>query len=74
MHAISGAEWEVWDKVHEAVQLDKRSLKICEKLEKREMGVEGYKMRSGLLYYGGCVYVPYVSGLQEEILTHIHHS
>ena len=73
LHALSGAEWEVWDKVCEAVQLDKRSLEICEKLEKRELGVEGYKMRSGLLYYGDCIYVPCVPGLQEEILTHFHY-
>ena len=45
------------------MQLDKRSLEIYEKLEKREMGVEGYKMRSGLLYYGDCIYVPYIPGL-----------
>ena len=60
--------------MREAVQLDKKAMEIWEKLEKRESGVEGYKKRSGLLYFGDCIYVPCVSGLREEILTHFHHS
>ena len=60
--------------MREAVQLDKKAMEIWEKLENKESGVEGYKMRSGILYYGDGVYVPDVPGLREEILAHFHHS
>ena len=74
LQALSGAEWEVWDKIRGAIQLDKRALEICAKLEKQEEGVEGYRMRGGLIYYKDGVYVPGVPMLREEILSHFHDS
>ena len=28
LHALSGAEWEIWDKIREAVKLDRRAMEI----------------------------------------------
>ena len=64
LHALSGAEWEIWDKIREAVKMDRRALEILEKLAKQEDGAEGYRLKGDLLYYGELVYVPKVPGLR----------
>ena len=56
------------------MKLDRRALEIWEKLEKQEDGVEGYRRRGDLLYYGELVYVPREPGLREEILGHFYNS
>ncbi|KAK0574709.1 hypothetical protein LWI29_027795 [Acer saccharum] len=72
--ALSGAEWQVWDRIKEAMQFDARTVEIRKKLEDHEGGVERFRYKNGLLYYKNYVYVPRVPGLREEILAHFHNS
>ena len=42
--AVSGTKWRVWDKLREAVKVDRRAQEILEKLENKKEGVLEYNV------------------------------